>query len=858
MADGTVKIKVEADKEKAEKQLSTMGKLGKGAMGILGKATKVATAAVAAIGVAAVKTGAQFESTMSNVAAISGATSEEMQQLTEYAKQMGRTSAFSASEAGQAMTYMAMAGWKAEDMMHGLKGVMDLAAASGEDLASVSDIVTDALTAFGKSASDSTHFADVMAAASSNANTNVAMLGESFKYVGAVAGAVGYSIEDVAVALGLMANAGVKGSQAGTSLRAAITRLAKPTKQMDAYLEKLGVSLSDQSGNVKPLNVLLAELREKFAGLSEAEKTEAATAIFGKEAMAGMLAVINASDEDFTKLTDAINNSSGAAATMAQIKLDNLAGQFTLLKSAAEGFLLELYGSDLAAPLTNMVKTATKYVGQLTSAFKNGGFSSLATVAGYQIQGIARSFEKAAPGILKAVSDLVLKAMSGLTKAAPAITSKIGELLKKVISGIRKNGPKFISAAADLISSFAEGIGQQLPTLVPQALNAVLTLVQALTNNIPKLVQAGIKLIKGLVQGIVNALPTLIAQAPVVINNFADAIYSGIGSLLKAGFDMIKSLAAGIKQNWPLIKQHALDILMAIINVFSLAKLLALGKSLIVNMGKGVKSAGPKLVDGLKNAGKKAFEAIKKIDWKGAGRTLLTSIINGVKAVMSGLPSALKGAGTKAIRAVKAIDWKGAGRAAINAIISGVKAVMSGLASALKGAGQKALRAAKNIDWKGLGTNIVHGIKNGITGAAGAIASAAKNAARSALDAAKKALGIHSPSRIFRDEVGKMMIRGAEVGIDVEAPKLANVTADAFDAVTASLSAAAPLSISTTVSHQVARSEQRQEDNDSLRGAVKSGIAEALDGAIVDIDGRRAGHLLVPFIDKELGRRVPV
>ena len=301
------------------------------------------TAGVTALGTIAVKTGADFDSAMSKVAAVSGATGSEMDTLREKAREMGSKTKFSASEAAEAMNYMAMAGWKTNDMLSGIEGIMNLAAASGEDLASTSDIVTDALTAFGLSASDSGHFADILAAASSNANTNVSMMGETFKYAAPVLGSLGYSAEDSAIAIGLMANAGIKSSQAGTALRSAITNLAKPTDTVASAMEQYGISLTDSSGKMYSLRELMEQLRQKLGGLSEAEQAQAAASLFGKEAMSGMLAIINGSPADFEKLSNAIDTCSdtvdgynGTTEKMAAVMQDNLAGQVTILKSQLE------------------------------------------------------------------------------------------------------------------------------------------------------------------------------------------------------------------------------------------------------------------------------------------------------------------------------------------------------------------------------------------------------------------------------------------------------------------------------------------------------------------------------------------
>ena len=301
---------------------------------------------------------AAFQAQMSTVRAISGASAEEMDALAEKAKYMGATTAFTAAEAGQALEYMAMAGWKTGDMLGGLEGIMSLAAASGESLGATSDIVTDALTAFGLAAEESARFADVLAAASSNSNTNVAMMGETFKYAAPVAGALGYSIEDTALAIGLMANAGIKGSQAGTALRGTLTNLAKPSDDVLWYMEELGVSMTDSAGQTRSLSELLDVLRDRFADLTEAEKAEYAAGIAGKEAMSGLLAIVNAGEADYLRLRDAIMASSGAAKEMSEIRLDNFQGQMTLLSSAADGLKLAI-GEQLTPVLTQLAEAGT-------------------------------------------------------------------------------------------------------------------------------------------------------------------------------------------------------------------------------------------------------------------------------------------------------------------------------------------------------------------------------------------------------------------------------------------------------------------------------------------------------------------
>ena len=399
MADYTLSAKITGDASKFQKAMqqaeASMQKLNQkfgsfgGALETLGgkmtsagtKITALETAAggaAVALGTQAVKAGASFEAEMSKVSAISGSTGNDLKALTDKAKEMGKKTKFSATESAEAFKYMAMAGWKTDDMLNGIEGIMNLAAASGEDLATTSDIVTDALTAFGLSASDSAEFSDVLAAASSNANTNVSMMGDTFKYVAPVAGALGYSVQDTAIAVGLMANSGIKASQAGTSLRAILSRLAKPTEQVQTAMNELGISLTDSNGNMKSMRQVMEDMRNGFSGLTKDQQANYAATIGGQEAMSGLLAIVNASEEDFNKLTTAIDNSSGTCQDMADTMLQNLSGQFTILKSQIEGInvnVLEQMEPGLMAIVDWAQQAATAVDGMVTAfgAAKDAG-----------------------------------------------------------------------------------------------------------------------------------------------------------------------------------------------------------------------------------------------------------------------------------------------------------------------------------------------------------------------------------------------------------------------------------------------------------------------------------------------------
>ncbi len=367
---GSLVYDTKIDKNGFEKGLNSM----KNTSGVISNAIKVAlgtiATAIAGIGTYAIKVGSDFEAGMSKVQAISGATGEEIEKLTEKAKEMGQKTKFSATESAEAFQYMAMAGWKTEDMLNGIEGIMNLAAASGEDLASVSDIVTDALTAFGLQAKDSGHFADVLAKASSNSNTNVGLMGATFKYVAPIAGSMKYSVEDTAVAIGLMANAGIKGEQAGTALRSMLTRLVKPPKEASDALKKLNISAKNSDGTMKPLSQTLQELRKKFSKLNDSQKASYASSIAGTEAMSGMLAIVNASDSDFDKLTASINNADGASKEMADTMNDNVKGAMTLLKSNIESVGIKIYDK-IKEPLKKLINEVSKYVSKIPTMLKN-------------------------------------------------------------------------------------------------------------------------------------------------------------------------------------------------------------------------------------------------------------------------------------------------------------------------------------------------------------------------------------------------------------------------------------------------------------------------------------------------------
>ncbi|MEE0110810.1 MAG: phage tail tape measure protein, partial [Oscillospiraceae bacterium] len=402
----------------AQKAADNMTKVGKAMMPV--------TTAIVGMGTAAIKTTADFDSGMSAVQAISGATGDDLEALRDKALEMGGKTAFSASEAASAMEYMAMAGWTTEDMLAGIEGVMAAAAASGEDLALTSDIVTDGLTAFGLSAKDSAHFADVLVKAGNSANTSVSMMGETFKYAGAVCGTLGITIEDAAIATGLMGNAGIKASEAGTALRSGLTNLVKPTKQMATAMEKYGVSIQTTDDGSVDFMATMKNVRETLGGLDETTQAAAISTIFGKEAMSGWAAIVNATDKDFQNLTTAIYGAKGAAQKAADVRLDNLTGQFTILKGTIEGIAIQV--GDILMPT---IKKVVEKIQEWATAF-----SELDEDQKKQIVTIA--------GIVAAIGPALI--VVGKVVGAIAKVRKVIDGLKKTF-GVAKAGIKLFAVA---------------------------------------------------------------------------------------------------------------------------------------------------------------------------------------------------------------------------------------------------------------------------------------------------------------------------------------------------------------------------------------------------------------------------
>lgn len=565
-----------------------MENLGNSIAGV-GKTIMPVSTAVGGLGIAAVKTAADFDSAMSQVAAVSGATGDDLQSLRDKAREMGEKTKFSASEAAEAMNYMAMAGWKSKDMISGIDGIMNLAAASGEDLATTSDIVTDALTAFGLTAADSGHFADILAAASSNANTNVSMMGETFKYCAPIAGALGFSAEDTAEAIGLMANAGIKSSQAGTALRTIMNNLAGEVKISGQAIGDVTIATTNADGSMRSLSDILADCRVAFGSLTESEKAQAAESLVGKNAMSGFLALMNAAPADIEKLSGAIDNCDGTAEKMAATMQDNLMGQLTILKSQLEELAIS-FGEMLMPAIRSIVTKIQEFVDKLNGMDEGtremilkigllvaalGPFLVILGTTIAKIGTAMKGFVQLANGFNKlkvavqggtGLFGKLGAAIGGISAPVVAVVAVIGTLVAAFLhlwntnEGFREAIIAIWSQIKETFSSFCQGIVDRL--------NALGFSFQDITQVISAVWNGFCSLLAPVFEGAFQAIAAVLSTVLNVITGILDVfigLFTGNWSQMWSG---VQTIFSGVWEGIKGVLSAALGIIQGIVDVF--------------------------------------------------------------------------------------------------------------------------------------------------------------------------------------------------------------------------------------------------------------------------------------------------
>lgn len=732
----------------AGKKMETVGNSIAGA----GKKMMGVTTVIGGVGVAAVKTAADFDSAMSQVAAVSGATGKDFDALRNKAREMGAKTKFSATEAAEAMNYMAMAGWKTEDMLDGIEGVMNLAAASGEDLATTSDIVTDALTAFGLSAKDSGHFADILAAASSNANTNVSMMGETFKYCAPIAGALGFSAEDTAEAIGLMANAGIKSSQAGTALRTIMNNLAGDVKISGKAIGDVTIATTNADGSMRDLSDILADCRSAFGNLTESEKAQAAESLVGKNAMSGFLALMNAGQGDIDKLSSAIDNCDGSAEKMAMTMQDNLAGQLTILKSQLQELAIS-FGDILMPAIRSIVSKLQGFVDKLngmdegtkrtivTIALLVASIGPLLVIIGTAISkiGVAmQGFVKLANGISKlkiaiqggtGVLGKLGAALGGISAPVLAVVAVIAVLvaafvhLWKTNEGFRDAMIGTWNRIKDTISGFCQGIVDRLNALGFQFTDIVDVLktvwngfcqvlapiFEGVFNNIANILSTVTGVITGILDVFIGIFTGNWSQAWTGVKEIFSSIWNGISSFFTNILNVIKGVADVVlgwfgtswNEVWTNIKTFFEGIWNGIATFFTtiwetLKNVVTVG---IMAIGSILSAAFDIITLPFRFIWENCKEIIISV-WD-AIKSKVTTVIHAVASVISTVMNAIKTVFSTVWNAIKTV---------VTTVVNAIKSVVTTVFNAIKNTATTVWNAIKNAV-----TTPVNAIKSSVT-----------------------------------------------------------------------------------------------------------------------------------------------
>ena len=667
----------------------------------VGKKFLPVTAGVVGLGTAAVKTAADFDSAMSKVAAVSGATGSDLDALRDKAREMGAKTKFSASEAAEAMNYMAMAGWKTQDMLDGIEGVMNLAAASGEDLATTSDIVTDALTAFGLSANDSGHFADVLAAASSNANTNVSMMGETFKYCAPIAGSLGFSVEDTAEAIGLMANAGIKSTQAGTSLRTIMTNLSGEVKICGSAIGKVTVATTNADGSMRSLSDILADCRTAFGGLTESEKASAAESLVGKNAMSGFLALMNAGEGDINKLSSAISNCDGTSEKMAATMQDNLAGQLTILKSQLEELAIS-FGELLMPAIRIIVGWIQKFVDWL-NGMDEGTRKVIVTVA----------LLAAAIAPVLIVIGKVMSAVGTIMTIIPKLAGVIN-VVKGAFAALNATmlaNPivLIIAAIAALVAAFVYlwNTNEEFRQFWIDLWESVKETAIAVWEALKEFFQAAWEAIKATAETVWNG-----------IRDFFTGLWEGIRSLFTT---VVTAISNFLTTSWNAIRNTVTTVWNAIKMVFStvwngiktvVTTVVTAISAFLTTAWNTIKTAITTVLNAIKAAVTTIWNAIKNV---------ITTIVNGIHMAVTSAWNNIKSAVTTAANAIKT-----AVSTAFTSMLNGIKNICGNIYGAVKGGFDRAIGFVKGLASQAFqwGADFIGGIVNGIRSMIGQVGDA--------------------------------------------------------------------------------------------------------------------------------------
>lgn len=636
-------------------------------------ATAAAAAAVGAMGIAAINTGREFEGAMSQVAAtmlIDKTTAEgqkAFETLENAARECGASTAFSATEAAEALNYLALAGYDADKAATALPTVLKLAGAGAMDLAAASDMVTDSMSALGIEATEAnlTQFSDQLAQTASKANTSVAQLGEAILTVGGTAKGLAGGTTELNTALGILADNGLKGAEGGTHLRNIILSLQNPTDKAAASLKSLGVDVYDAQGNMRGLNDVFKDLQGAMDGMDNASKDTILSTLFNKTDLTAANAMLANCTDRFDELSASIENSAGACENMYAIQLDNLNGDIDILKSGLSDLGISIY-QDLNGPLREMTQLATSMVGELSEAYKSGGMEGMVGAVGGCMAEVVNTIADYAPQVVSMGVDLLENFISGITDNSGALATAASEVITVFVEGLFTLVPQVILAGIDILTQFVQSMTAQLPQLIstgtqaivnfvngiiqrlPEVISTALTLVQTLVNSIgqnaPMLISAAIQLIGNLVLGIVSMLPQLLQMGIQLILSLAQGILSNLPQILQMGVQIIISLVSGITQMLPMIIQGGIQLIISLIQgiIANLGNIVQAAVQIVITLATGLIQAIPQLIAAIPQLVGAIIDTILSTNWLDVGIQIIKGLIDGILSTGKSLWNAIK------------------------------------------------------------------------------------------------------------------------------------------------------------------------------------------------------------------------
>lgn len=701
---------------------NALGKAGSGVMQLsktITAATAAAAAAVRAIAVAAVNVGKEFETAMSQVQAtmlLDTGTAEgaaAMATLEEAARECGRTTAFSATEAAEALNYLALAGYNADEAATALPTVLKLAGAGAMNLARASDMVTDSMSALGIEATEANlnTFADQLAQTASKANTSVSQLGEAILTVGGTAKGLAGGTTELNTALGILADNGLKGAEGGTHLRNMILSLQSPTGDASKALQSLGVDVYDAQGNMRGLNDIFKDLQSGMEGMTAAQKDSIISTLFNKTDLTAANAMLSNCTDRWDELSAAIENSAGACEDMYSIQLDNLDGDIKILKSGLSDLGISIY-KDLNGPLREMTQLGTSMVEELSQAYSEGGMAGMVGAVGDCLSEAANVIAGYAPQVVSMGVDLISNFVQGIADNAGQLADMAAQVITIFINGLFTLIPQVLLAGIDIIVQLANSIASQLPTLITNGTQAIQNLVSGIIQRLPDIIAAGLTLVQTLVSSLGANAPQLIAAAINLIGNLVLGIVSMLPQLLQMGIQLILSLAQGIISNLPLLLQMAVQIITQLVTgiVSMLPMLIQGGIQLIISLIQGI----------ISNLGNIVQAAVQIVI------TLAAGLIQAIPQLIAAIPQ-LIGA---IIDTILNTNWLDVGIQIIKGLIDGILSTGKSLWNAIK-----SLFTGGEVDIPDTSSQsaaVVDSYASGIQNNAGAVTTAANSMATSA------------------------------------------------------------------------------------------------------------------------------